>query len=274
MNNLEVAVASIDLIKQANPIECVVIVCDREGVLVGASTADFVKAPPAKIGIDKLPSQSAAYPCMEKRETICYMMPKEVLGVKVKGNATPIFGDTGEVLGAMVITENMDNQETLYSAAQSIAATAEEMSATTQELEATAANLAEELNKVRTSGEGVLAKISKTDDILKFVSDVAANSNLLGLNAAIEAARAGEHGRGFAVVAEEIRKMAANSATSVSEIKKILQDIHKDTADVVKSIIVSAGISDRQATATQEISSTVQSLAITSSEVENVAQNL
>jgi len=274
LNNLEAAVASIDLIKRANPIDCIVIVCNREGILVGGSTNNFVKAPPAKIGEDKLPSQSAAYPCMEKCETIHYVLPKEVLGVKVKGNATPIFGDNGEVLGAMVITENMETQESLYSTAQSIAATSEEMSATTQELEASATNLADELNKVRTNSEVVLTKINKTDDILKFVSDVAANSNLLGLNAAIEAARAGEHGRGFAVVAEEIRKMAVNSATSVNEIKKILQEIHNDTAEVVKSIITSAEISDRQAKATQEISSTVQGLAVTASEVESIAKSL
>jgi len=74
----------------------------------------------------------------------------------------------------------------------------------------------------------VLSKKSRKQKILRFVSEVAANSNLLGLNAAIEAARAGEHGRGFAVVAEEIRKMADNSASSVKEIREILRNIQKD----------------------------------------------
>lgn len=57
---------------------------------------------------------------------------------------------------------------------------------------------------------------------MSFINEVAQNSNLLGLNAAIEAARAGEYGRSFAVVAGEIRKMSANSARSVKEIKEIL----------------------------------------------------
>lgn len=74
----------------------------------------------------------------------------------------------------------------------------------------------------------MLSKKSRKQKILRFVSEVAANSNLLGLNAAIEAARAGEHGRGFAVVAEEIRKMADNSASSVKEIREILRNIQKD----------------------------------------------
>ena len=98
-------------------------------------------------------------------------------------------------------------------------------------------NLGQLSNIINATDSTVGALSERTGEIsnvIKVITDIAEQTNLLALNAAIEAARAGEQGRGFAVVADEVRTLAENTKKATQEIAPVIEAF-TDEANVMLS---------------------------------------
>ncbi|MEA5604032.1 methyl-accepting chemotaxis protein [Nostoc sp. UHCC 0252] len=103
------------------------------------------------------------------------------------------------------------------------------MDLTVQNILSLRETVGETAKKVKRLGESS-QQISR---VVSLINQIAIQTNLLAINAGIEAARAGEEGQGFAVVAEEVGELAVRSAAATQEIEQIVENIQRETSEVV-----------------------------------------
>ena len=110
-----------------------------------------------------------------------------------------------------------------------------------------------------------MAKITeKSNDIAKIIdmiNDIAAQTNILSLNASIEAARAGEAGKGFAVVAANVRDLASQTSEAAVSSGKLISDTLSAVQEGSKLVVNAANEMDNIITRTEGVNENISQIA-------------
>ena len=144
---------------------------------------------------------------------------------------------------ATVITDQVQQEQAVSEAASVAFETSQHTDDTARRGAAVAQQTVEVMRALATQMQEAVKGIEALDNqsqvigtIIKTISGIAEQTNLLALNAAIEAARAGEQGRGFAVVADEVRQLASRTSKATEEIVGVVQQNQQLAGEAVTVI--------------------------------------
>ena len=163
------------------------------------------------------------------------------------------------------------NVQSVAGATEQLSGSVTEISQQVQESSRIAAEAVAQAGEIDVRVTALSQAASRIGDVVKLITAIAEQTNLLALNATIEAARAGEAGKGFAVVASEVKSLANQTAKATGDISVQIQEIQTATSSSVTAIKAIGGTIDRISSIASSIAAAVEEQAVAS---EDISRNI
>lgn len=215
---------------------------------------------------------------MEVANNIMAASSQVSVGATETATAVAQTASTVEQVRQTARLTSQDSGQVAASALQA-ARTSQEGRRSTDEAIAIMQRIRQEMDAIAGSMVRLNDQTQAIGQIIATVNALAAQSNLLAVNAAIEAARAGERGKGFAVVAQEVKVLADQSRRATRQIGMILNDIQKATHQSVMAMehgrkAVEMGVEQSLQTghSIEELASSVSAAAEAATHIANTSQ--
>ena len=159
------------------------------------------------------------------------------------------------------------NARTVSGSIDSLVASIHEISRNAQDA-ATTARRAVEMASATSSTMADLGRSSnEIGAVIRVITSIAEQTNLLALNATIEAARAGEAGKGFAVVASEVKELARDTAKATEDIGGRIESMQGDTRRAVEEIAEIGKVIKEIDSLQNKIAAAVEEQSVTTGEI-------
>ncbi len=183
----------------------------------GSDKLDIISNTASKLSFETVELAITMYQIEQNTGRVMRMLQKVDTGARrmMDGNAAvqraiSAVGDT--------ITTTLGAVENSVAAIRGAGARVQDLAAWVQSLDARVTAIEETLENTRASNASISA--------------IAAQVNILAINAKIEAARAGDAGRGFAVVAEAINELSRKTAGAAAGIDSNISSLVENVGDI------------------------------------------
>lgn len=270
--NLQHFVDIAPLIEKLFAEDVLITISDTEKIIAYVSYADD-ESHHSVVGHQLKEGESIIEVLRTNRENI-FEVSKELFGSDLRVAIIPIRDEHNRAIGTLAATFSIQNRVSLIEIAKKFSDSSQTIHHSTSDLNRSAETLTHYMSSIHEAQQNLVNQVNDSAKILEMINTVAKSTRILGFNAGIEAARSGEHGLGFAVVAKEITKLADQSASSVNEINKLLEEMKKRVEEVSAIVNQTADVSTTQANAIHNISESIHELSNVAERIDELASKI